>query len=79
MGISRREDSYLRALLIHGARAVLCHAKEPGPWLNQLKDRRPANVVNVAQEAKMAKTIWAITASQQEYQRGHQSNRPQAA
>lgn len=77
--ISKRGDTYLRTLLIHGARSVLAHAKEPGPWLEQIKQRRPANVVIVAQAAKMARTIWAVTAKQQDFQRGFQSVRPQAA
>ena len=77
--ISKRGDTYLRTLLIHGARSVLCHAKEPGPWLEGLKSRRPANVVIVAQAAKTARAIWAVTAKQQDYQRGHHSVRPQAA
>lgn len=77
-GISKRGDTYLRTLLIHGARSVLAHAKEPGPWLEGLKARRPANVVIVAQAAKMARTIWAVTAKQQDFQRGFQSVRPQA-
>ncbi len=29
LGISKRGDTYLRTLLIHGARSVLTHAKEP--------------------------------------------------
>jgi transposase len=77
--ISKRGDTYLRTLLIHGARSVLAHAKEPGPWLEQLKARRPANVVIVAQAAKMARAIWAVTAKQEDYQRGYGSVRPQAA
>ena len=77
-GISKRGDTYLRTLLIHGARSVLAHAKEPGPWLEQIKQRRPVNVVVVAQAAKMARTIWAVTAKNQDYQRGFQSTRPQA-
>lgn len=77
--ISRRGDTYLRTLLIHGARSVLSHAKQPGPWLEGIKGRRPANVVIVAQAAKTARTIWAVTAKQQDYQRGHQSLGPQAA
>jgi len=78
-GISKRGDSYVRTLLIHGARSVLRHAKEPGPWLEQLKGRRPANVVIVAQAAKMARTIWAVTVKEQEFQRGFKSVRPHAA
>ena len=77
--ISKRGDTYVRTLLIHGARSVLTHAKEPGPWLEQIKQRRPANVVIVAQAAKMARTIWAVTAKEQDYQRGFQSVRPLAA
>jgi transposase len=78
-GISKRGDTYLRTLLIHGARSVLAHAKEPGPWLEQIKMRRPANVCVVAQAAKMARTIWAVTAKDQDYQRGFKSVRPLAA
>ena len=79
LGISKRGDTYLRTLLIHGARSVLTNAKEPGRWLEQIKARRPANVVVVAQAAKMARTIWAVTAKQQDYQRGYQSTKPLAA
>jgi len=79
LGISKRGDTYLRTLLIHGARSVLMHAKAPEPWLEQIKTRRPANVVIVAQAAKTARAIWAVVAKQQEYQRGYQSVRPQAA
>jgi transposase len=75
--ISKRGDTYLRTLLIHGARSVLAHAKQPGPWLAAIKARRPANVAAVAQAAKMARTIWALTARQQDYQSGHKSVRPQ--
>ena len=78
-GISKRGDTYVRTLLIHGARSVLAHAKEPGPWLEQIKARRPANVVIVAQAAKMARAIWAVTAKEQSYQRGFQSVRPNAS
>ena len=77
--ISKRGDTYLRTLLIHGARSVLAHAKQPGAWLEGIKARRPANVVIVAQAAKTARTIWAVTARQQDYQRGHVSIRPQPA
>jgi transposase len=78
LGISKRGDRYLRTLLIHGARSVLASAKQPGPWLEQLIDRRPVNVVIVAQAAKMARTIWAVTAHQRDYQRDWRSVMPQA-
>jgi transposase len=47
---------------------VIAHAKEPAPWLQGIKDRRPSNVVFVAQAAKA-----------QDYDRGFKSIRPQAA
>lgn len=77
-GISKRGDTYLRTLLIHGARSVMTHTKEPGAWLQGLKIRRPANVVIVAQAAKTARTIWALAAKEQDYERNHHSVRPQA-
>lgn len=48
LGISKRGDTYLRTLLIHGARSVLANAKAPSAWQLQLTKRRPANVVAVA-------------------------------
>jgi transposase len=77
--ISKRGYTYMRALLIHGARSVLHHAKDPGPWLAQIKERRPANVAIVAQAAKMARTIRAVTAKETDYQRGFKSAGPLAA
>ena len=77
LGISKRGDGYLRTLLIHGARSVIARAKEPGPWLQQIQGRRPANVVFVAQAAKTARTIWAVTVKEQDYQSGFKSVRPQ--
>jgi transposase len=63
LGISKRGDSYLRTLLIHGARAVLRFANnkaEPNIWINQLLDRRNKNVVAVALANKNARIIWAL-------------------
>jgi len=75
-GISKRGDTYLRTLLIHGARSVLTHAKEPGPWVEQIRGRRPLNVVIVALANKMARTIWAILAHDRLYQKGYVSVKP---
>lgn len=47
--ISKQSDSYLRTLLIHGARAVLWHAKKLSPpdqlrgWALELRNRRGHN------------------------------------
>lgn len=70
LGISKRGDTYLRTLLIHGARAVLSHAKEPEPWITNLCRRRPLNVAVVALANKMARTIWALLAHERTYQKG---------
>ncbi|CAN7202819.1 IS110 family transposase [Trinickia sp. LjRoot230] len=75
-GISTRGDTYLRTLLIHGARSVLTHAKEPGLWVEQMKKRRPANVVIVALANKMARTIWAVLAHDRPYRKDYVSVQP---
>jgi transposase len=69
LGISKRGDTYLRTLLIHGARSVLAHAKDPGPWVTELRQRRPLNVAVVALANKMARTIWAMLAHERTYQK----------
>jgi len=71
LGISKRGDTYLRTLLIHGARSVLMHAKEPDPWVTELRQRRPHNVAVVALANKMARLIWALLANERTYQKGY--------
>ena len=70
LGISKRGDTYLRTLLMHGARSVLLWAKEPGTWIEKLRQRRPWNVVVAALANKMARTIWALLAHERTYQKG---------
>ncbi len=62
LGISKRGDTYLRTLLIQGARAVLLRSKAPSAWLVNLAQRRPTNVAVVAQANKTARTLWALLA-----------------
>jgi transposase len=76
LGISKRGDTYLRTLLIHGARAVLAHAKEPSAWVQEISKRRPPNVVTVALANKMARTIWALLAHDRQYERSYVSVKP---
>lgn len=40
LGISKRGDSYIRTLLIHGARAFISLAKRRSLWLQKLIERR---------------------------------------
>ena len=74
LGISKRGDVYLRTLLIHGARAVIQHQKEPTPWLKKLLLRRPHNAVVVALANKMARTIWALLAHDRRFDRNYAAN-----
>jgi len=62
LGISKRGDTYLRTLLIHGARAVIRFAenKPANNWLNKLLDRRNKNVATVALANKNARIVWAL-------------------
>ena len=55
--MSQRSDSYLRTLLIHGARSVMYHTKAPTAWQKGIQARRPANVAAVALANKMVRTI----------------------
>ena len=67
LGISKRGDTYLRTLLIHGARSVLTTSKSPPEWASCLAERRPANVAAVALANKTARTIWALLAHDRTY------------
>ena len=66
LGISKRCDSYLRTLLIHGARSVLLRLKRRtdhgAVWLARLVARRSPNVAAVALANKNARVIWALLA-----------------
>ena len=71
LGISKRGDTYLRTLLIHGARTVMTNSKAPPEWAKRLAERRPKNVAIVALANKMARTIWALSAYERAYQQGY--------
>jgi transposase len=73
-GISKRGDTYLRTLLIHGARAVIRVAeRKPNadPWLKNLLVRRHKNVAAVALANKNVRTIWALLAHDRDYEPGY--------
>lgn len=79
LGMSKRGDTYLRTMIMHGARAVLSSPKAHSPWLQQLLARRPFNVVTVALANKMARTIWAVLAHNRAFDKEYVSLRPDAA
>lgn len=70
LGISKRGDTYLRTLLIHGARSVIQHAEKKlkNDWLHSLLGRRHKNVAAVALANKNARTVWALLAHDREFQ-----------
>lgn len=70
LGMSKRGDSYLRTLLIHGARSVIYRVRQkadPSSWLNQLIQRRNPNVAAVALANKNARIVWALLAHEREF------------
>ena len=71
--ISKGGDRYLRALLIHGARAIVGtrFRKDvaPRPWLKQLLARRSVNVAAVAVAHKTARALWAMITREESYRR----------
>lgn len=73
-GISKRGDSYLRTLLIHGARAVVRtaagKADARSDWINRLRQRRNKNIAAVAVANKNARIAWALMSKDSDYQPG---------
>jgi len=70
LGMSKRGDTYLRTLLIHGARAVIAHSKHKTKivsWLHKLIQRRNPNVAAVALANKNARIVWALLAHDREF------------
>ena len=69
--ISKRGDSYLRKLFVHGARATLrwvdSKHDERSRWLKALIARRGKNRAAVALANKNARIAWALLAHNQEY------------
>ena len=69
-GISKRGDTYLRTLLIHGARSVIYQAgqrPESCSWINGVANRRNKNVAAVALANKNARIAWALLAHDREF------------
>jgi transposase len=71
LGISKRGNSYLRRLLVQGARAVLQQSAKQSSglsaWLAQLTTRVHSNVAAVALANKLARMAWAVLAKNEPY------------
>ena len=69
-GMSERGDTYLRTLLIHGARSAIVAAKrsgKPNVRLSGLLSRRHPKFAAVALANKNARTIWALLAHERDF------------
>ncbi len=72
--ISKRGDTYLRMLLIHGARAVLWATHRKGPherlrlWAHNVERLRGHNKAAVALANKMARLVWAVWKKDRDFQ-----------
>ncbi|WP_445372994.1 IS110 family transposase [Methylomonas sp. HW2-6] len=71
LGISKRGDSYLRTLLIHGGRSVsrIAHRHQDtrNRWICSIKQRRGENISNVAVANKNARIAWALLTNKEGY------------
>lgn len=70
LGMSKRDDSYLRTLLSQGARSMIYAAQRKeisDSWLSRLLKRRNANVAAVALANKNARITWALLAGDREF------------
>src|SRR5215510_7298199 len=72
LGISKRGDTSLRKLLVHGARATIRWVDRKtdrrSQWIRQLVERRGKNRTAVAVANKNARIVWALLTSHQDYQ-----------
>lgn len=71
LGISKRGNTYIRKLLIHGARSVLIRTEKKQDrrniWAKKLKDRRGMNRAAVGLANKNARAIWVLMTKNEEY------------
>ncbi|WP_269570361.1 transposase [Legionella tunisiensis] len=75
LGISKRGDKYLRALLIHGARAVVNQVKDKidktSLWIKGLLEKSGFNKTVVALANKNARIAWSIITKDTTYSVEH--------
>jgi len=74
--ISKRGNPYLRMVLVHGARSVLCHAKRDKSqshdhlrlWALNLLGRTSHNKAAVALASKLVRIVWAVLKHDRPYE-----------
>jgi transposase len=72
-GITKHGDTYLRTMLVQGARAVMRfvgrRTDRQAVWLQRLMQRRHKNVAVIALANKIARIAWAVLAKRVAYSR----------
>ncbi|MDM0037432.1 IS110 family transposase [Variovorax sp. J22G21] len=74
LGMSKRGDTYLRTLLIHGARSVIYRVSQKAEscgWIASVVNRRNKNVAAVALANKNARIVWALLAHDRHFDAGY--------
>lgn len=74
LGMSKRGDTYLRTLLIHGARSVIYRVSQRADacsWISSVVNRRNKNVAAVALANKNARIAWALLAHDRQFDAGY--------
>jgi len=71
LGISKRGDGYVRALLVQGALSALMRCQRRSDpqlvWARQLREQKGTKKAAVALANKMARIIWSVMAKDREY------------
>ena len=68
-GISKCGDTHLYSCRSTAREACLPRAGSD-PWIEQMKKRRPLNVMVVALATNIARTIWAVLAHDRQHEKG---------
>lgn len=76
LGITKRGNSHVRTLLIHGARAVLGSLKlgrtplgrgKEAQWVSDMMERKDYNKTSVGLANKMTRLVWSMVANETQY------------
>jgi transposase len=82
-GITKRGDTYLRTLLIQGAKSAVLTSKEPGDpiaqWAQRLRQRSGWQKAVVALANKNARILWAVMTKGSRFDAHHVSVKPETA
>jgi len=72
LGNSKRGDSYVRCLLVHGARSMISASKGKddrlSQWVTRIASTRHPNIAAVAMANKTARIAWAMIRNGSDYQ-----------